>query len=524
MVTNCLNKVSSYLPSFSEEDSAYYKGMAAAGVVFAAGSFLGWNAFVNQNLFSWQNASVALLGAYTFSGRSISVFPDFQSRVEKLHKEIAEASLEHLQQNLNAYSVRCLALGNELISLPEHKTTPYQSFVLVKIRDFLLADSKSRSAIHDELIKLNSYELRMKAVRKANMSASYNRGIAKVLLATAGVSSVVGLAAGTRLAMSFGSNIDHETVSLINKMFLGSLSFISGFGSLLFYQYYTEKKHLAVYQDVYQKEKMQTAVNKNDLDALKELTGTKNHLAFQACNDISSFFRKLFPTTTSELPKDWEKIVKTKISKDPALEEFEEVADQLLKNKSKFIPWKDLAAKLRKTTDRSVNTLVELLKESNPLFKRACELAGNPKFQELPSSETALGDYDFWIHTISIDKNAPTHIKVETIIFEIFNALQSSSLYKSCFLSKDQNEAALLKEWIESFSANWSAKINHSLGYPLKTLSFPEYWKKVNELQMNEVISQHVTHAEWYRIMWMIKYITDHPEFLPRRLQELQGS
>ncbi|HSW73233.1 MAG TPA: hypothetical protein VLG44_07515, partial [Chlamydiales bacterium] len=210
MATNCLNKVSSYLPSFSEETRSYCKGLARAGTVFAAGAFLGWNTFINQNLFSWQNAAVALLGAYTFSGKSISVFPDFQTRVEKLHKEIAEASPAHLQQNLEAYKARCLALGGELVRMPVDKRTYYQTFVLLRMDDFLLADSKSRPALHEELIKLYAFELKMKAVPNAILSASYNRGVEKVLRITGGLCLVVGLALARGLVIGLRGNVDDK--------------------------------------------------------------------------------------------------------------------------------------------------------------------------------------------------------------------------------------------------------------------------------------------------------------------------
>lgn len=509
MVTSCLTKAYSYLPSFSEEDRAYYKGMATAGTVFAAGAFLGWNSLINQESFTWKNIAVTLLGAAVFSGKSIPGFPDFQSRVENLHKEIIKSYPTQLQKNIAVYKSKCLVLGRELNRLPEEKRTPYLTLVLPKIRDFLLAkDSKSRQALLNDLKKILSVHLESRTEINYFSEKMFQKGVEEV-----GEKSIL----RSRLApalllggLAIGAiwNIN-SIVTLISSLQLG-------IGLTFLYSDYSKKKFLSNNQRSIVEDEFRDALQSRNLIRIQLMTKTLGHPAFRFCFDISTFFRILFPTTTSALPKAWEKIVE-KLPKSVALKKFEKEAPELQKTKDKYKSWKALLSELQKVEILSTNVLVEHLEKANPLFKRAWELAGKPKIRECPTSQVDSARYWTERHLIEINGEDSIQKKIEYIIFETFNALQRNAAFHIKLLAKDQNEVALFIEWVENFTANWFQKTIHSMGSPLKNWSFTQQWQKVN----NPEGYRGLAHAEHYRICWMMDYILDNPGFLERRLREL---
>lgn len=508
MVAACLTRTFS---SFSKADLSYYKGMATAGAIFSAGALLGWSAFAAQNLFTWQNGLVALIGAYTFKGKSLSIFSTFQSRVKRLHKEIIDASPEKLQKYSSSYRERCISLGRELDLLPEKERTPYQVCTLAKMRDFFLfQDEQTKQDLIEQLKRLYSKPT-LEDLSDARVSIPFYEGVFKI----AEIASY--LLFGTAywsLELYFGPSLRRQTYHLNSYTF----SFWSGLGLLVPCAFYLNErlKRLRNLQfEALAFDMKYGIILKNDLAFLKALLLNKNHKAFQDCNDVSSFFRRLFPNTSSELPQGWKQLVGS-LPKAPALVQFEQEAAVLFPDRTQFATWRDLEIRVNRRRDKSLNTLVKLLKDSNPLFTRAWQLAEEPQCIEVPRSRLALARYWSDSNTIEINQERPAIEKIKSILFETFNAIQSSTFYE--IDPRDQNEAALFNEWPEHFSLKGKDTIMNSMGFNIKLLDFEdEYWKMVNRPQPWNGIS----HAEEYRIEWMMREIFNNPGLLERRLREL---
>lgn len=304
------------------------------------------------------------------------------------------------------------------------------------------------------------------------------------------------------------------------------------------------------------------AIRFNDLKALKILTQTDSHKAFDSCKNIHDFFAVLFPPYRDCFPPKWEKYAE-KTPKSAELVEFERrvipryqkkttsVTDgpspSENKNKTPSEPskqggfsGKELKELLLANPDKNfIEVLAEIMfKTSSFCFRQAWELANHPQKLTLSESPEEAFIYDgkryfhkgkgahytSKTHSITINKEATWERKTDDLIFETFNALQRSSILDLDARCPEREEFAFCTEWIEINTSIWMEFFHGKKNFTRSLQERKAHWKMVNTPPRLE--EGFISHTEQYRIMWdnllSTKYLEKNPDFLKQRLRELE--
>ncbi len=270
---------------------------------------------------------------------------------------------------------------------------------------------------------------------------------------------------------------------------------------------------------------------KKNIVMIRILTGTDQIKAFDQCKNIHDFFAVLFPPNPQQLPPSHEKLEREFAPSKPLIKlELEGKSAGMRFSKEKFL------RKISKIDDRvDLKTFCELLKQEAPLFNLAWSLAEHPQKLRLNaiadahfSKENRMhpsgvgAEYEFVSHTITINDAASNSNKIYSLFFETINAVQKQELEKTVrwgITGKlDREEFAFCKEFIELRSFNWAEQMLQRRAFDVLS-----DWQRSNQSQGPGLIS----HTDEIRHAWDndlgFTYLQSHPDFLPKRLQDLQN-
>lgn len=278
------------------------------------------------------------------------------------------------------------------------------------------------------------------------------------------------------------------------------------------------------------------AIRFNFLRVLKILTQTTSHKAFDSCKTVHDFFAVLFPPFRDRFPPNWEQYVQM-IPKSAEIIECEKEAEKLPETEKLPRLWGKVIDFLSKEHTTSLEALSEVLAEKSPFFRKAWELANHPqKVGLLESSDEDFfiggkrvfkegegGAYCSMTHSISINSNTSLYYQANVLIFETLNALCRTSEEMLTARYPEREEYAFSKEWMEQTNENiWSYVTDSDLLSP-SIEKKQERWKKKNT---PETGNESISHTEFYRREWdctqSIQYLEKNPEFLKKRLKELE--
>lgn len=278
------------------------------------------------------------------------------------------------------------------------------------------------------------------------------------------------------------------------------------------------------------KEEMAVFYQNTNVPCLQALLDC-NHPDFAKCKNREEFFKLLFPSQ-EELPLNWRKIIK-KYKETDALLQFEREAPELFEAQKNLLSFDQIVSKIKKRKFTIIKFMWTVIKQC-PLYRRLYLLCGptilekNLAFLEhcklFPRG--VGGYYAPKPHLITISKNGSPSVKFLILIFETFNSLQRENCLRIHHLLESGEihgeENAILREWTENISWNWSVKVLRALkNESLKETKFTRHWKISNSAPIG-----FSSHANFFRDSWRnsllpFVYLSKHPEYIKNRLAEM---